>query len=372
MKNPVRWSIALVSGLVLALSALTPVATAAPASPAAPAAVTGDLVEGPELRLLESAVPPSECATPIIQQYFNSLLSDLTDQQFAFLVTHQVALLNVPTYETLFFGTASDPDYALDSHAAQLRNTFRDLKQFWSGTEDVQFDDIQLMAMHGDVLLDADRIERALGAMVEFGIIPPLTPAQIAAEADTVATFMQSQGDFFDNPLWTLNAFAFSGEGDPDPEIAALPDKLVFGDGVLDFLVAIGLSDVGPRVVMAHEFAHHVQYELGVFDSGPADPAEATRRTELMADAMAAYYGVHKRGLALNTKRVVDTLLSFFAVGDCQFASSGHHGTPLQRERAAEWGAALARAAQPRSMILPADEVVELFDAALPGIITGG
>jgi hypothetical protein len=90
-----------------------------------------------------------------------------------------------------------------------------------------------------------------------------------------------------------------------------------------------------------------------------------------MADALAAYYGVHKRGLALNKKRVVDTLLSFAAVGDCQFASPGHHGTPLQRERAAEWGAALAQAAQPKSMVLPAEDVIELFDAALPGIISG-
>ena len=49
---------------------------------------------------------------------------------------------------------------------------------------------------------------------------------------------------------------------------------------------------------------------------------------------MAAYYGTHKKGLALNKKRVADALLSFYTVGDCQFDSPGHHGTPLQRERA--------------------------------------
>ena len=67
---------------------------------------------------------------------------------------------------------------------------------------------------------------------------------------------------------------------------------------------------------MAHEFGHHVQFELGVFDTGPTDPAEATRRTELIADAMAAYYGTHKKGLALNGKRVADALLSFCTAGD--------------------------------------------------------
>ena len=97
----------------------------------------------------------------------------------------------------------------------------------------------------------------------------------------------------------------------------------------------LGLGDVGPRVIMAHEFGHHVQFELGVFQTGPTDPAEATRRTELMADAMGADIGLHKEGLAFNRKRVIDALLSFYTVGDCQFASPG------------------------------------LFDAALPDIISG-
>ena len=30
----------------------------------------------------------------------------MTDAQFAFLVQHQDVLLNVPTYDALFFGTA--------------------------------------------------------------------------------------------------------------------------------------------------------------------------------------------------------------------------------------------------------------------------
>ena len=125
-------------------------------------------------------------------------------------------------------------------------------------------------------------------------------------------------------------------------------------------------------MILAHEFRHHVQYQLGVFDTGPADPAEATRHTELMADAMAACYGTHKQGLALNKKkRVADALLSFCTVGDCQFNSPGLHGTPLQRERATDWGADLAAAAKPGSNILPAVAFVEVFDAALPQIISG-
>jgi hypothetical protein len=368
-----RWPAALAVAALLTLGLLTPVATAtaAPSRTTAPATASGqrDLVEVPARAAFEQAVPPSECdPNTLLGQYFDQVLADMSDAQFNFLVAHQLVLFNVPTYDALFFGTAGDPDYALTSHARQIQNTFRDLKRFWS---DVQTDDIQLMAMHGDVLLDADRIADTLTAMVKFGVIPPMTPAQIATEAQTVADFMATQGDFFNNPLWTLNAFAFSGEGESDPELQALPDKLVMGDGILEAYDSFGLGDVGPRVIMAHEFAHHIQFELGVFDTGPADPAEATRRTELMADAMASYFGVHKKGLALNKKRVVDALLSFYTVGDCQFADPGHHGTPLQRQRAAEWGADLAAAAHPRSFVLPAEEVVSQFEAALPGIVSG-
>jgi hypothetical protein len=361
VKKTLRWSVA------LAAATLLPFGIVAPAATAAPARASHDLVEVPAAAALQQAVAPSECGTTLLDDYVDELFDAMTDEQFSFLVAHQDALLSVPTYDALFFGTTGDQDHALDSHAHQIQNTFRDLRRFW----DIESADIQLMAMHGDVLLDADRIAATLTAMVETGELDPMTPAEIQTEAETVAAFMQSQGDFYDNPLWTLNAFAFSGEGESDPMIAALPDKLVMGDGILDAYDAIGLGDVGPRVIMAHEFAHHVQYELGTFDTGPTDPSAATRRTELMADAMATYYGVHKLGLALNRKRVVDALLSFYTVGDCSFSSPGHHGTPLQRQRAADWGADLAAAAQPRSHVLPAATVTELFDEALPGIISG-
>lgn len=369
VKEITRWSVTLGVAMLLALGLLSPAATASPTPGPAAAAAQRDLVEIPAKAAVRQAVSPSECdQNTLLVLYVDELIGNMTNEQLTFLIDHIDTLLDVATYDALFFGTAGDPDYALTLHARQLQKTFRDLQRFWS---DIESDDIQLIAMHGDVLLDADRIAATLTAMVEFGVIDPMTPAEIALEAETVAEFMQAQGDFYNNPLWTLNAFAYSGEGETDPELAALPDKVVFGDGVLMAYDGFGLGDVGPRVIMAHEFAHHIQYELGIFETGPADPAEATRRTELMADAMAAYFGVHKKGLALNKKRVIDALLSFYTVGDCQFASPGHHGTPLQRQRAAAWGADLAAAARPQSYVLPAAIFVERFDAALPDIISG-
>jgi hypothetical protein len=362
-----RSFVALGAAAALAFTGLSTAATATATASPAPAATQRQLVDIPAKAALARAVEPSECGSTLLDAYLDQVFAEMTDEQFAFLVAHQDTLLNVPTYDALFFGSPGDPDYALDSHARQIQNTFRDLQRFW----DIESSDIQLMAMHGDVLLDADGIARTLTTMVETDQIAPMTPAEIQEEASTVAAFMQTQGDFVDNPLWTFNAFAFSGEGETDPFIASLPDKLIMGDGIIEAYDAIGLGDVGVRVIMAHEFGHHVQYELGVFDTGPTDPSEATRRTELMADAMAAYFGTHKKGLALNKKRVADALLSFYTVGDCLFDDPGHHGTPLQRQRAADWGADLAAAAKPRSYILPPATFVELFEAALPQIISG-
>ena len=364
MIKPIRVIVALAAATLLPLAGLS---TAATAANPAPAAAQQHLVEIPAKAAVAQAVAPSECATTLLDDYVDQLIGAMTAEQLTFLIEHQNTLLSVPTYDALFFGTQGDPEYALESHARQITNTFRDLQRFW----DIDSSDIQLMAMHGDVLLDADRIAATLTAMVATGEADPMTPAEIEEEAQEVATFMQEQGDFYDNPLWTLNAFAFSGEGESDPFLAALPATLIMGDGIIEADDAIGLGDVGVRVIMAHEFGHHVQYELGVFDTGPTDPAEATRRTELMADAMGSYFATHKTGLALNSKRVADALLSFYTVGDCYFDDPGHHGTPLQRQRAADWGADLAASAEPRSYVLPAETFVELFEAALPGIISG-
>ncbi len=367
MKRRARLSVAISTGLLLGLTALAPLTSAATAaassaSPATSAGHRGDLVDVPVRALVERAIDPEdyECEASPLQQYVTQTVLAMTPEEQGFLFSHLDTLLNVPTYEPLIYGVAGDPDYALTLHAAQIRNSFRQVKAFWS---DVKSDDIQLMAMHGDVLLDADRIARTNAFLAETEMITP----EIQAEAEEVAEFMAAHPDFVDNPLWTLNAYAYSNVDDPDPRAATIPDKLVFGDGFLMAFDDLGLGDVGPRVVMGHEFGHHIQFELDLFED-VASP-EATRRTELMADAYGAYFGVHKRGLALNAKRVVDTLQSFYAVGVCAFDDNGHHGTPNQRKRSAEWGAQLAKSSVPAAAKLSAREVADRFEAVLPELV---
>ncbi|MEO5851551.1 MAG: hypothetical protein ABIQ15_03480 [Nocardioides sp.] len=374
MIAPARWSVAAGSGLLLSLTALVPLAAAAEAPVPAVTAVTraswstgggaAGVEPSPARAAVERAIDPTDyqCGRTAFDTYIDGLIASISDEDFAFLIGH-LEMLDIPTYDALVFARPGDSFYELTTHAAQLTKTFRDVKRFW----DIDAADIQLQAMHGATLLDAAKVTRTLAVYYD---VPESLVAGYAKEiADYVNADKAAGGRFYDNPLFTLNAFAFSGEGEAPP-FDTIPDKLIFGDGLLAAFDTIGLGDVGPRVVMGHEFGHHIQFEQGLFATDPPLPApEATRRTELMADAFAAYFGTHKRGLALNAKRVVDALQSFYVVGDCQFDNPGHHGTPNQRLRAAQWGASVAQAAAPRSMILGSLAFAGLFEATLPTLI---
>lgn len=301
-----------------------------------------------------------ECSPTALDEYMGGLLAAFDDDELQFLLTSGV--LEFPTYDALLFGSATDPRYALvHEYRQQLSGTFRTAQRFW----DVESGDIQLMAMHGEgVLQDAGRLARLLE--VAYGL-----PAQAAADYAAYVVAVVSQIPELrggSNPLLTLNAYAFTGEGQPDPLISSIPDRIVMGDGILDFFEHLGIADTGARSVLAHEFAHHVQFENDLFDS-PLTGAEATRRTELMADALGTYFATHSRGLTLNAKRVLRAVETFQVVGDCSFDDVNHHGTPAQRARAAQWGVDLADSAQKQGHVLPSLTVAGRFDDALPELV---
>ena len=379
MKLTNRWLVTLGAGLALTLAS-APLASAGTTtssqSDAVKAASSAALArsdaaadrfgidQSPVRQAIDRAINPGDyqCGPTDFDAYVDGLIGGLTRDELIFLIGH-IAMLNIPTYDALLFGSNTDARYALRADYRQsLTRTFTDLKRFW----DIQSADIQLMSMHGSMMQDPVRVARVLRLPIPgFGFTP--AAAQRAAQEIATAT---GKGWFSggDNPLFTLNAFAFSAEGDPDPLVQGLPDKLIFGDGIVDALNAMGIGDVGPRVVMGHEFGHHVQYEDNLFET-PLTGPEATRRTELMADAFGTYFAVHARGLALNTKRVLLAEQTFFEVGDCAFTDAGHHGTPLQRLRAATWGAEVAEAARPQGAILPSLTLAATFDQKLPELV---
>ncbi|GAB1509463.1 hypothetical protein JCM33774_15040 [Actinophytocola sp. KF-1] len=308
------------------------------------------------------AIDPSlyECQPTQFSNYANALLDGVDFGTLIILVL--LGVLDYPTYDALLYGTPGNKaDYGLpEGYKAPVTQAVKQSQKFW----DVDLFDVKTMAMQNDMLADHGRMTRIIMAL--FG-----DTEEDAAEAatlimDVIADSPPLQGG--DNPIFTLNAFAFSAEGETDPLFKDLPDKMVFGEGLATALDALDLGTTGAKAVVGHEMAHHVQYEQGYFDS-PLTGPEATRRTELMADAFGTYFVAHKRGMNFNAVQIHKAEQSFYQVGDCSFESNGHHGTPNQRLKASVWGAELARATTSPFPVLASDTLYNKFEKKLPSFV---
>lgn len=274
---------------------------------------------------------------------------------------------------------ASDEYIGADGEYTQRQNkTFKDNKRFW----DIYSDDILLMGMHGAEIADDDLMAAFLP--IAFGN-PPLfvqeillNAARSAIEGGVVDLSLFVPGFIFEapgipggynNPLLSLNAFAFSYDQEIFPGSGIIPDKIIMGEGLIDSLVAIGVgAKEGPDYILSHEFAHHVQFEIGAFEPGPPEP-EKTRRTELMADGFAAYFSSHARGNTFQASSFAEVMTSAYQVGDCAFANNNHHGTHLQRLNAAIWGKLVSQSAANQGHIYSSSTMLQMFDDALPILV---
>jgi uncharacterized protein len=88
----------------------------------------------------------------------------------------------------------------------------------------------------------------------------------------------------------------------------------------------------GVAYVVAHEYSHNIQAELGLFRLARAN---STKAFELQADCMAGAWGsaVYAEGRVgrRDIRQAIDTAM---AVGDFDVSSANHHGTPLERRDA--------------------------------------
>jgi predicted metalloprotease len=91
-------------------------------------------------------------------------------------------------------------------------------------------------------------------------------------------------------------------------------------------------GDFGVAYVLAHEYAHNLQQEFGVFDAVRTASAEPF---ELQADCLAGSWGnsVYKEG-HLTSADVQEAINTALAVGDFDVGNAQHHGTPEQRRDA--------------------------------------
>lgn len=264
----------------------------------------------------------------------------------------------MPLYEAIFYQTPATTQYFgyHGEHTKAIGKAERQLKDFWAISSAAG---IQVVAMHGSMLIDTDR--------TSFMYRSPFftaMPAPVASfYADTLRRTLVNSKTMTDGnyPYFTFNSVAIGGV----PGLFA--DKIIMGDGIMAVYDDLGFGDVAPQAILAHEYGHQVQFNK---DYGIVAPApEATRFQELNADAMAAYFLTHKRGATLNQKRVEEFLRVFFNIGDCAFSNAGHHGTPNQRLAAARLGFQLANEAQKQGQIMSPDEFQAKFLAAYPAII---
>jgi predicted metalloprotease len=92
------------------------------------------------------------------------------------------------------------------------------------------------------------------------------------------------------------------------------------------------VGDFGVAYLVAHEYAHNLQQELGLF---AARPGSIVKPFELQADCMAGLWGnsVYRAG-GLAEGDVQEAISTVLAVGDFETRDANHHGTPEERRDA--------------------------------------
>jgi hypothetical protein len=308
-------------------------------------------------------------STPVMDWFTTEALNVFTQEPNIFFdLFLGLAADQIPAANAVFLETEATPQFFgyTGEFTRRLQRTERDVKRFW----DISSDDIQLIGMHGTMLLDADRVARTYQAAFEVAPGVPVPPELAQQLADQVRADIQASQTLNggNHPLFSFNSFAVSSFG------GTTADKIVIGDGILEGFDVVGFGDVAPKAIYAHEFSHHIQFQHGyntedIPGSANPDAAERNRYNELMADAMAGYYLTHKRGAGFHRRRVEEFLQVFFQIGDCAFNTPTHHGTPNQRMAAARFGFGVADEAQKQGHILSSQDFHDLFVTAFPTII---
>ena len=181
--------------------------------------------------------------------------------------------------------------------------------------------------------------------------------------ADEIIAINKKSAVFIETPLLSLDAYT-----SPDHVI-------VIGDGIVRVLSETGIeSDVATAGLLAHEWAHQVQYHYSVnwfgMEAGEWPfTLEFIRAIELEADYFSGYYLTQKKGATHNWKKAAQFFYMFYNIGDCNIYDEGHHGTPNQRLAAARLGYILAEKSSAKGHIISADDLNAVFNASLNSIL---
>jgi hypothetical protein len=138
--------------------------------------------------------------------------------------------------------------------------------------------------------------------------------------------------------------FGFVDEGnrknawaDDVTRVTGTRGTVLFGKNMFkDLMERFDDGGIAVITVAAHEFGHISQFNRGIFRA-LNENQPTVKRSELHADLLAGYFlGTRKNqnpDLRIRTGGV-----ALFEIGDYEFNSQDHHGTPDERVEAAEYG----------------------------------
>jgi hypothetical protein len=306
-------------------------------------------------------VVPGPCTNPPLRLWLNEQYLKMGKEPTLISAGEELRMSELANYHTLHYENSAENQYfgINGEHTNQVNSDFKQLKGFW----DIPSENIIVVAAHGSMLKDRSKIIKMYKNVYGY------SDDKANQYADSIATLLKIYPQFLngDHPAFTFNQYAI-----PDTTIANVGQvraKIIIGDGLLQGFDEIGYGDNTPQAILAHEFGHHIQYELGILKTGMNFTPKTSRRIELMADAYAAYFLSHKQGAAMPLNNLQKVAEVFFNTGDCEFTIDSHHGSPSQRKAATEWGYNLAINAQNQDLILPVEEFARLFDAELNNIV---
>ena len=222
--------------------------------------------------LAARAIDPDDYVCPAstdVVDWWLDAAYDIIDNEPALfdLIYNQLLADLIPTYDALYFETDANEQYFgyNGEYTHVLQKTHRDTKLFW----DIESSDIQLIGMHGSMLLDVERSAQTYAFL--FGLPPASATFYATLARDALLQSQTMNGG--NHPLFSFNAFAASFGG-------PYPDKIVMGDGIMAGYEALGFGDIAPQAIYAHEFAHHIQFENGYFNNRPGDTAADATATK--------------------------------------------------------------------------------------------
>ncbi len=299
--------------------------------------------------LLNEAVEPSECSPTQFVTVQNKYLNPLVNDLYSIFGPAEYAdifyLYSDLNLYSAYFDTSEQYFGEKGEYTNFVAKRKRELEKFWNMPNQ-----IQINGQHTATLNDREK----LADVYELVGVNVNSREEAYAIADEILYFNTLSPNLPENPFFALDGFA-----------TTYRNLIVIGDGIVSMLSETGIEqDIVWTGILAHEWAHQIQFKnfASWYPNGAAaDPAEATRYTELEADFLAAYYMTHKRGATYNKKRVEQFFTLFFQIGDCGFTNSGHHGTPIQRMAAARLGFELADQAQKQGHILTAQQAHDIF-----------